>query len=143
MSRARLGFAAWVSGAALAGLAVGMNISTVSASAPAAAVQQCPAGVSPACAGWQDTNGKTLVQDLVLTDHNGAPVWWINDAGGMWVGNDRLGVTGKSVYDHAAYLAVPDGIHGQVVIGGRVLTAAGIRLVNCLLAGGTVRSCRH
>lgn len=93
---------------------------------------RCPAGVSPACASWQDTNTRKVVQDLELFDHNKAPIWWCNNAGGCWVGSDRMGVTGKSVFDNAAYLFAPDGVHGVLVLDGKTLTSKLVLFLACL-----------
>lgn len=102
---------------------------------------QCAAGTSPACASWQDMNSSKVVQDLELTDHTGAPIWWCLNAGGCWVGNDRLGVTGSSVYNEAAYLAVRNGRFGELVLGRQVLTSRSIRFLICL-QGHSLAECR-
>lgn len=126
----------------------------------AAPVILCAAGVSPACFAYQDTNttGGGCIQDFLLLDHNGSPIWWVNDCGGMWVGNDKNGVTGASVFDQAIYMSVPDGVHGALTIDGSPLTAADVRYllsveplltVNdvkflvCVNKGGTVAACRN
>lgn len=78
---------------------------------------------APACAGWQDTNTTTVDQDLLITDHTGAPEFWVSNAGGTWAGNDMLGITGKSVFSRVAYFTPsPDGLHGWLVLDGHVLT---------------------
>lgn len=103
------------------------------AARPAAGVTatQCPAGQSPACAAWQDTNTSgPVVQDLLLLDHNGSPIYWCNNAGGCWVGNDRMGVTGSSVTDQAAYLSTTNGTNGELVIDGQVITAKDIEWIH-------------
>lgn len=113
----------------------------IATTATAGTITPCPPDVTPACAGWQDTNAATVVQDLLLTDHNGAPIWWCNNAGGCWVGNDRLGVTGASVFDQAIYMSTTDGVHGQLVIGGHALTEQDLRFLLCLEAS-SLATCR-
>lgn len=138
---------AWllVTGLAVAGVVIAAH-EPAAAARPAPAgvpVLQCPPGQSPACAAWQDQNSGQVVQDLLLQDRNGAPVWWVNNAGGMWVGNDRLGVTGASVFDQAAYLSTSDGSHGVLVVDGQELTGNDISFVICLNRGGSLASCRN
>lgn len=117
----------WSAGCVLGGIA----LTHPGTPARAAAVTQCDTGVSPACAGWQDTNTtSTVYQDLELLDHNGAPIWWCNNAGGCWTGNDKLGVTGASVFDEVIYMVSPDGVHGALVIDGKMLTARDIRMLH-------------
>lgn len=125
---------AWLTLAALAVVGV-----VVACNSPRAAARPAPPGVpvircvpdqSPACAAWQDTSTSQVVQDLELFDRNGAPIWWCNNAGGCWVGNDKMGVTGASVFDLAAYLSTTDGTHGELVIDGQVLTGKDIAWIH-------------
>jgi hypothetical protein len=112
--------------------AIGMMSLVATPSANASAPIACPPNVSPACISWQDTNTTTPVQDIELFDHNGSPIWWVNNTGGMWVGNDKLGITGASVFDQAAYLWSPDGTNGALVLSGQTLTASDISMLHSM-----------
>jgi hypothetical protein len=110
------------------------------AAAASTPVTNCPVGQP--CVIWQDTNATGGQQDIELFDHLGNPIFWCNNTGGCWVGNDRLGVTGSSVFNLAAYLSTTNGTNGELVIEGHILTAPDIKFVNCLnKAGGTVATC--
>lgn len=112
------------------------------AAASAAAPVLCPIGST--CVTWQDQDSARVQQDLLLEDRNGSPVWWCNNAGGCWVGDDKLGVTGASVYDNAAYLAVSsNGVNGKLVIDGVTLDARDIAFLVCLNKGGTLAACKN
>jgi hypothetical protein len=102
-------------------------------SARVGAITHCPVDVSP-CVAWQDTSASRVVQDFELLDRNGAPVFWCNNTGGCWVGNDRLGVTGSSVFDEGAYLTVLPGGKGALVLGRQVLTGQDIARLHALEA---------
>lgn len=109
-----------------------------SASTP---VTKCPVGAT--CVTWHDTNTTGVQQDIQLNDHLGNPIFWCNNSHDCWVGNDRLGVTGSSVFNLAAYLSTTNGTNGELVIDGQVLTGPDIAFVNCLnAAGGTLAACR-
>lgn len=117
--------------------ATGAFAQAASASTP---VTKCPVGAT--CVTWQDTNTTGVQQDIELNDHLSNPIFWCNNSGGCWVGNDRLGVTGSSVFNLAAYLSTTNGTNGELVIDGQVLTGPDIAFVNCLNAGGTLSGCR-
>lgn len=124
--------------AAAALSATGAFAQAASASTP---VTKCPVGAT--CVTWQDTNTTGVQQDIQLNDHLGNPIFWCNNSVDCWVGNDRLGVTGSSVFNLAAYLSTTNGTNGELVIDGQVLTGPDIAFVNCLnAAGGTLASCR-
>jgi hypothetical protein len=65
-----------------------------------------------------------------------------NNVGGCWVGNDRLSVTGSSVFNQAAYLSTTNGTNGELVIDGQVLNGPDIAFIACLGAGGAIAACR-
>jgi hypothetical protein len=124
--------------AAAALAATGTFAQAASASTP---VTKCPVGAT--CVTWQDTNATGVQQDIQLNDHLGNPIFWCNNSDDCWVGNDRLGVTGSSVFNLAAYLSTTNGTNGELVIDGQVLTGPDIAFVNCLkAAGGTLAACR-
>jgi hypothetical protein len=132
------------------GIATGFLLAAGPASSAAtfpghtAAVTQnvtCPAG-NP-CVAWHDSGRGGLQQDIILYDHQGAPIWWCNNAGGCWAGNDRLGVTGASPFDDAAYLTTSDGVHGELVIDGQKLDGKDIAFLVCLNKGGTLAGCEN
>ncbi len=124
--------------AAVAALAATGGLArAASASTP---VTKCPVGAT--CVTWQDTNTTGVQQDIELLDHAGSPIFWCNKSGGCWVGNDRLGVTGSSVFNLAAYLSTTNGTNGELVIDGQVLTGPDIKFVTCLNEGGTLAACR-
>ena len=108
-----------------------------SASTP---VTKCPVGQP--CVIWQDTNTTGGQQDIELIDHLGSPIFWCDNTGGCWVRNDKLGVTGSSVFNLAAYLSTTNGTNGELVLDGQVLTGSDIKFVNCLDGGGTIAACR-
>jgi hypothetical protein len=110
------------------------------AAAASTPVTNCPVGQP--CVIWQDTNTTGGQQDIELFDHLGNPIFWCNNTGGRWVGNDRLGVTGSSVFNLAAYLSTTNGTNGELVIDGQVLTGPDIQFVNCLNQGGSIAACR-
>jgi hypothetical protein len=118
--------------------AVGWAAAPVSAATP---VTPCPVGAT--CVTWQDTNSSTVQQDIELFNHAGDPVFWVNNAGGAWVGNDKFGVTGSNTSTLAAYLSTTNGTNGQLVIDGKSLTGPGIGFINCLNGGGSLSSCRN
>jgi hypothetical protein len=110
------------------------------AAAASTPVTKCAVGAT--CVTWQDTNTTGGQQDIELLDHLGSPIFWCNNSGGCWVGNDRLGVTGSSVFNSAAYLSTTNGTNGELVIDGHVLTGPDIQFVNCINAGGgTTATC--
>lgn len=117
--------------ALLAGLLIGCAASAPAGAAPAVARGAC--ALAPHLACWQDENSTGIDQDIEVFDHNGAPEFWINNAGGTWAGNDKLGVTGKSVFANVAYLTpTPDGLRGELVLDGQVLTATDIAELHML-----------
>jgi hypothetical protein len=94
----------------------------------------CAGGVP--CLSMQDQSS-TVQSDLILYDKNGAPIFWCLNAGGCWVGNDKLGVTGFNPATHGYALSVylsndATGTHGQVVIDGQVFTAKDITYLHAL-----------
>ena len=111
------------------------------AAAASTPVTKCPVGAT--CVTWQDTNTTGTQQDIELNDHLGNPIFWCNNNGGCWVGNDRLGVTGSSVFNLAAYLSTTNGTNGQLVIDGKSLTAPDVTFINCLLGGGSLSGCHN
>jgi hypothetical protein len=126
-----------VTAAAAALTATGAFAQAASASTP---VTKCPVGAT--CVTWQDTNTTGTQQDIELNDHLGSPIVRCNNSGGCWVGNDRLGVTGSSVFNLAVYLSTTNGTNGELVIDGQVLTGSDIAFVTCLNEGGTIAACR-
>jgi len=133
----RLAVPAAAAAVAQAALTGGVFAQAASASTP---VTKCPVGAT--CVTWQDTNTTGTQQDIELNDHLGNPIFWCNNLGGCWVGNDRLGVTGSSVFNLAAYLSTTNGTNGELVIDGQVLTGPDITFVDCLNEGGALASCR-
>jgi hypothetical protein len=131
MRRAAVAFAA------AAVVAVSFMSAPVSAATP---VTHCPVGAT--CVTWEDTNSSTVQQDIELLNHVGDPVFWCNNAGGCWVGNDKFGVTGSNTSTKAAYLSTTNGTNGQLVIDGKSLTGSGIGFINCLKGGGSLSGCR-
>jgi hypothetical protein len=123
-------------------LAVVVAVGWVAAPASAATpVTHCPVGAT--CVTWQDTNSSTVQQDIELLNHAGDPVFWVNNAGGAWVGNDKFGVTGSKTSTMAAYLSTTNGTNGQLVIDGKSLNGSAVGFINCLKGGGSLSSCRN
>src|SRR5215813_9714492 len=97
---------------ALSAAAAAVLITTLSCAASADAPVQCPAG-SP-CVTWQDTATSGVQPDLLLKDHLGNEVWLCLNAGGCWVENDLMGVTGHDPNNRVAYLSpTADRLHGE------------------------------
>ena len=109
---------------------------------PAASTPVTPCPVGATCVSWKDTNTTGSQKDIELLNHTGSLIYWCDNTGGCWVHNDKLGVTGSSVFNLAAYLSTTNGTNGELVIDGQVLTGPDIAFVNCLDAGGTVAACR-
>ncbi len=126
--------------AAVAVVAASWMAAPVSAATPTP-VTRCPVGAT--CVTWQDTNTSTVQQDIELLNHGGDPVFWCNNAGGCWVGNDKVGVTGSNTATIAAYLSTTNGTNGQLVIDGKALTGSDIGFITCLNGGGSLSSCRN
>src|SRR5260221_186790 len=115
---------------AVALAAAGPFAQTASASTP---VTKCPVGAT--CVTLQDTNTAGSQKDIELRDHTGSLIFWCDNSGGCWVRNDKLGVTGSSVFNLAAYLSTTNGTNGELVIDGQVLTGPDITFIACLDAG--------
>jgi hypothetical protein len=128
-----------VAAAAAALAATGALARAALASTPTP-MTRCPVGAT--CVSWQDTNATGVQQDIELFDHLSNPIFWCNNSGGCWVGNDRLGVTGSSVFNLAAYLSTTNGTNGELVIDGQALTGPDIQFVTCLNEGGSISACR-
>ena len=109
------------------GLAAAVAVIACTTTHPAAATTTEPVPVV-----WQDQNTTTCAPDLTLLDHNAAPIWWVLNCGGMWVGDDKLGITGPDVTSQIVYLTPAGG--GEVVVNGQTLTAGDIRMLHRLEA---------